>query len=88
MYTYRAILSYRTTTDTCRNRNSADPSTVNIKSGEDLPDIPRGAESGAGIRHQNIEGSGVREAGGADLSNVGRQGVEGLKDVPKDATTN
>ncbi|KAG9249001.1 hypothetical protein BJ878DRAFT_485726 [Calycina marina] len=33
------------------------------------------------------KGSGVREAGGEDLSGVGRQGREGLSGLPKDATS-
>lgn len=68
--------------------NSADPSTVNIKPGEDLPEIPTGVESSSGLREPATQGSGVREAEGADLSGVGRQGKEGLSGLPKDATKN
>lgn len=64
--------------------NSADPSTVNITSGEKLPEI----EQTTGLREPATQGSGVREAGGADLSGVGREGKDGLGGLPKDATKN
>jgi hypothetical protein len=66
--------------------NSSDPKTVNFGSGGVSSDILTGAGSSSGLREPATGGSGVREAGGADLSGVGRQGKEGLDGIPKDAT--
>jgi hypothetical protein len=37
------------------------------------------------LREPTSKGSGVREEGGVEISGVGRQGKEGLDDLPKDA---
>ena len=66
--------------------NSADARTVNVQAGEKQPELSNSAVSSTGLQEPATKGSGVREADGADLSGVGRQGKEGLKDLPKDAT--
>jgi len=65
--------------------NSADARTVNVASGERQSEISTGDASSTGLREPATGASGIREAGGADLSGVGRQGKEGLSDLPKDA---
>jgi len=64
--------------------NSASES-INAGSGEKQDEISYGEANSAGLREPASTGSGVREAGGADLSGVGRQGKDGLEDLPKDA---
>jgi hypothetical protein len=71
---------------TASDWNSADERTVNVGSGSVDADISTGDASTIGLREPATGGSGVRQEGGADLSGVGRQGKEGLKDIPKDAT--
>ena len=66
--------------------NSTDERTVNVGSGGVEVDISTGDASSTGMREPATRGSGVRQDGGADMSAVGRQGKEGLKDLPKDAT--
>jgi hypothetical protein len=71
---------------TASDWNSADERTVNVGSGGVEADISTGDASSTGMREPATGGSGVRQDGGADMSGVGRQGKEGLKDLPKDAT--
>ena len=71
---------------TASDWNSADERTVNVGSGGVETDISTGDAASTGLRGPATGGSGVRQDGGADLSGVGRQGKEGLKDIPKDAT--
>ena len=55
--------------------NSLDPQ-INTKSREHLPEPSTNAKSEGtttGLQGAATKGSGVREAGGADLSNIGRQ---------------
>jgi hypothetical protein len=66
--------------------NSADPRTVNVAAGERQSEISTGDASSTGLREPATKGSGAREEGGADLSNVGRQGKDNLDGLPKDAT--
>ena len=66
--------------------NSADARTVNVAAGERQTDISTGEASSTGLREPATGPSGVREDGGVNLSGVGRQGKEGLDDLPKDAT--
>jgi hypothetical protein len=66
---------------------SADARTVNVSTGERQEDISIGDASSTGLREPATKGSGVREAEGADMSGVGRQGKDGLSGLPKDATT-
>jgi len=66
--------------------NSADARTVNVASGEHQSEISTGDASSTGLREPATAPSGVRQEGGADLSGVGRQGKDGLDDLPKDAT--
>ena len=49
-------------------------------------DISTGDATSTGLREPATGGSGVRQDGGADMSGIGRQGKEGLKGLPKDAT--
>ena len=49
-------------------------------------DILTGDTFSTEMREPATGGSGVRQDGSADMSAVGRQGKEGLKDLPKDAT--
>jgi len=70
---------------TASDWNSSDARTVNVASGERQSEISTGDASSTGLREPATGGSGVREKGGADLSGVGRQGKEGLSDLPKDA---
>lgn len=65
--------------------NSADARTVNVRAGEKQPELSNSAVSSTGLQGPATQGSGVREEGGADLSNVGRQAKDGLKDLPEDA---
>lgn len=65
--------------------NSADATKVNVGSGGQGSDISTGDAASTGLREPATGGSAVREAGGADLSGVGRQGKEGLDGLPKDA---
>ncbi|KAI1763826.1 hypothetical protein GGR53DRAFT_344870 [Hypoxylon sp. FL1150] len=58
--------------------NSADARNVNVGSGAVSSDISTGPASEAGLREP-------QSTGDVDLSSVGRQGKEGLKDLPKDA---
>ncbi|KAI9742275.1 MAG: hypothetical protein M1818_004175 [Claussenomyces sp. TS43310] len=71
---------------TASDWNSADARNVNVGSGGTGSDISTGDGATAGLREPAAQGSGVREAGGADLSNVGRQGKDDLDGLPKDAT--
>jgi hypothetical protein len=66
--------------------NSADARTVNVKAGELQEEISMSESSSTGLREPATQGSAVREEGGADMSDVGRQGREGLSGPPKDAT--
>lgn len=68
--------------------NSADARTVNVSSGDKLPDISTGDATSSGLRGPATAGSGVRAEGGADLSGIGRQGKDGLDGLPKDAKKN
>lgn len=72
---------------TASDWNSSDARTVNVGSGATGSDISTGDAATTGLREPATGGSGVREAGGADLSDVGRQGKEGLDGLPKDATS-
>jgi hypothetical protein len=65
--------------------NSSDARTVNVGAGGVSSDVSTGAGSTSGLREPATGGSGVREEGGVDLSGVGRQGKDGLNDLPKDA---
>jgi len=66
--------------------NSADARTVNVKAGEKQAELPNSAVAATtGLQEPATKASGVRQGDGADLSHVGRQGQEGLKDLPKDA---
>ncbi len=75
--------------------NSADARNLYVGSGGVESDVAgsgpgdqrhaTGAGSTTGLREPASKGSGVREEGGAELSSVGRQGKEGLKDLPQDA---
>lgn len=65
--------------------NSADASKVNVGSGGVGSDVSTGDAASTGLREPAAAGSSVREAGGADMSGVGRQGKEGLDGLPKDA---
>ncbi|PBP19086.1 tubulin gamma chain (Gamma tubulin) [Diplocarpon rosae] len=66
--------------------NSAS-SAINFKGGERQEEVPNSEVTDTGLSGgPATKGSGVREEGGADLSNVGRQGKEGLDGLPKDAT--
>jgi len=67
--------------------NSADARTVNVSTGERQGDISIGDASSTGLREPASKGSGVREEGGADMSDVGRQGKDELSGPPKDAST-
>lgn len=66
--------------------NSADARTVNVGSGRTESGTSMGDASTTGLEGAATKGSGVREAGGADLSGVGREGKEGQEGIPKDAT--
>lgn len=66
--------------------NSADARNVNVGSGAQGSDVSTGNGATTGLREPATGGSGVREAGGADLSGVGRQGKDGLDSIPKDAS--
>lgn len=60
--------------------NSADPSTVNVGSGRDVASgVSTGAGETAGLRGPASKNADV------DLSQVGRQGKDGLDGPPKDA---
>ncbi|CAL3972620.1 unnamed protein product [Diplocarpon coronariae] len=62
-------------------------SAISVKSGERQEAVPNSEVSGTGISGgPAAQGSGVREAGGADLSSVGRQAKDRLDGLPKDAT--
>lgn len=68
-----------------------DARNVNVQAGESQREIKSSAdpnEATTGLREPATAGSGVREEGGAPLSNVGRQGKDGLDGLPKDATSN
>ncbi|KAK2625688.1 hypothetical protein QTJ16_005000 [Diplocarpon rosae] len=66
--------------------NSAS-SAINFKGGERQEEVPNSEVTDTGMSGgPATKGSGVREEGGADLSNVGRQGKQGLDGLPKDAT--
>ncbi|KAH7407525.1 hypothetical protein BKA64DRAFT_422040 [Cadophora sp. MPI-SDFR-AT-0126] len=67
--------------------NSANAKTVNTNAAnrqEELPP-PSSEVSDTGLEGAATKGSGVREAGGADLSKVGREGKDNLDGLPKDA---
>jgi hypothetical protein len=66
--------------------NSADARTVNISSGGKKSGVSNGDSSTTGLQGAATKGSGVREEGGADLSELGRQAEEGQGGLPKDAT--
>ena len=56
--------------------NSSDARTVNTKPGEHLPEPSTNAKAQgttAGLEGSATKGSGVREAGGVDMSEVGRK---------------
>ncbi|KAK0739948.1 hypothetical protein B0T21DRAFT_309157 [Apiosordaria backusii] len=59
---------------------SADARTVNVGSGRFSSDISYGPASEAGLREPA-----TRPSEEIDMSRFGRQGVEGLKEPPKDA---
>ncbi|KAB8290758.1 hypothetical protein EYC80_008395 [Monilinia laxa] len=57
--------------------NSSDASKVNVGSGRDVTSqTSTGNAQQSGLEGAATGGSGVREAGGVDLSNIGREGVE------------
>ncbi|KAK3185793.1 hypothetical protein K4F52_005449 [Lecanicillium sp. MT-2017a] len=61
--------------------NSLDESTVNVGSGRSTEgNIGTGAGSGAGLR-----GPATKSSENADMSNIGREGKDGLSGPPKDA---
>ncbi|KAM3528933.1 hypothetical protein MY4038_005641 [Beauveria bassiana] len=62
--------------------NSADARTTNVGSGR--TEAPLGTEdaSTAGLRGPN-----TKRSENVDMSNIGRQGVEGLSQPPKDAAS-
>jgi hypothetical protein len=64
--------------------NSADARNVNVGSGGVGSDVSTGYGASSGLREPASKGSGVREEGGADMSGVGKQGNDGLDDLPKD----
>jgi hypothetical protein len=66
--------------------NSADARNVNVGSGGLETDISTGDASSTGLREPSTKGSAVRQEDGVDMSGIGRQGKERLKDLPKDAT--
>ncbi|KAK0107341.1 hypothetical protein ONS95_004034 [Cadophora gregata] len=66
--------------------NSANANTVNVKAGERQVELPNSAVSDTGLEGAATKGSGVREADGAGLGNVGREGKDNLDGLPKDAT--
>ena len=70
---------------TASDWNSSDARTVNVGSGTTGSDISTGDAATTGLREPATGGSGVREAGGADLSGIGRQGKDNLEGIPKDA---
>ena len=70
---------------TASDWNSSDARTVNVGSGGRSSDISTGDAATTGLREPATGGSGVREAGGADLSGIGRQGKDNLEGIPKDA---
>ena len=59
---------------------SADARNLNVGSGRFSRDVSTGAGATAGLREPATKSS---EA--VDMSGIGRQGKEGLKDIPKDA---
>jgi hypothetical protein len=67
--------------------NSTDARTVNVSTGERKAEISMGDASSNGLREPATQGSGVREEEGANMSDIGRQGKEGLSGLPKDATS-
>ncbi|KAI9644001.1 gamma-tubulin [Ciborinia camelliae] len=57
--------------------NSADATKVNVGSGRDVTSqTSTGNAQQSGLEGAATGGSGVREAGGVDMSNIGREGVE------------
>ncbi|XWW95857.1 hypothetical protein V2A60_003825 [Cordyceps javanica] len=60
--------------------NSADASTVNVGSGRVGGNLGTSDASTAGLR-----GPDTKRSEDTDMSNIGRQGVEGLSHPPKDA---
>ena len=71
---------------TASDWNSADARTVNVGSGGVETNISTGDASSTGLREPAVGGSAVRQEDGMDMSGIGRQGKEGSKDLPKDAT--
>ena len=65
--------------------NSADARTVNVKASEKQPELSNSEASATALHEPASKESGVRDADGVDLSDVGRQGKEGLNGPPKDA---
>lgn len=61
---------------TASDFNSADGRITNGGSGAISGDVSTGDGSTAGLREPSSKGSGVREAGGVDMSGIGREGVE------------
>jgi hypothetical protein len=70
---------------TASDWNSADARNVNVGSSRVSSDISTGDAASSGLREPATQGSGVREAGGVDMSGIGRQGHDGLKGLPKDS---
>lgn len=62
--------------------NSADARTVNVGSGRHEGPIGTSDGSTAGLR-----GPDTKRSENVDMSNIGRQGVEGLSHPPKDAAS-
>ncbi|CZT44230.1 uncharacterized protein RSE6_04368 [Rhynchosporium secalis] len=64
--------------------NSASES-INAKSDERQEELSNSEVADTGLEGAATKGSGAREADGADLSKVGREGKDGLDGPPKDA---
>ncbi|KAM3499935.1 hypothetical protein MY10362_006843 [Beauveria mimosiformis] len=62
--------------------NSADARTTNVGSGRTEAHLGTEDASTAGLR-----GPGTKRSENVDMSNIGRQGVEGLSHPPKDAAS-